>query len=279
MPWNIVEGGEDCPFEVVKEDSGEHVACHPSREKAEAHMKALYANEPEMMQGAHSDGASPSVEYCSRAAATLGDVNFSERIITIVAVPYEEPTPVEYRGQWWNEVFSRSAFNGLEARMKRRDQKRIPVVAHFGLPESHSHDGAHLIGKVVQAFPDRPEGLVLDLKVSETAAGDEALVLARDDALSPSVGYGVRPGDYMLEKRSMTRRINRAFLDHLAMVSQQAFAGARVIAMRSAQNQAALVPLEQLSTPKLDEFVGDPIFEWAAQRLEARADSKKLSSD
>jgi len=117
---------------------------------------------------------------------------------------------------------------------------------------------------VAGAFPNRPEGLMLDLKVSKTERGDEALELARDDALSPSVGYGVRRGDYVLEKRSMTRRVNRAFLDHLALVSQQAFMGARVVAMRAAP---APTSLEPLATPNLDEFIGDPLFDWVNQRL------------
>ena len=203
------------------------------------------------------DNALQPVE--NRAAATLDNVNFPERIITIVAVPYEEPAQIEYRGRLWNEVFSRSAFSGLESR-----QKRVPVLAHFGLPGHQDHTGAHLVGKMARAFPNRPEGLVLDLKVSKTARGDEALELAADDALSPSVGYAVRGSDQVLDMRSMTRRINRAFLDHLALVSQQAYAGARLLSMRGASN--AIQPVRPI-TPSLDEAVSDPIFDWVGKRF------------
>ena len=42
-PWHIEERGEQ--FCVIKDDSGETVTCHDTREEAEAHMRALYANE------------------------------------------------------------------------------------------------------------------------------------------------------------------------------------------------------------------------------------------
>ena len=44
MPWKIRKrGGEYC---VIKEDSGETEGCHATRNEAERHMAALYANEP-----------------------------------------------------------------------------------------------------------------------------------------------------------------------------------------------------------------------------------------
>jgi hypothetical protein len=45
MPWKVEEGTAGCRgFAVVKE-GGELVGCHPSRSRAEAHMRALYASE------------------------------------------------------------------------------------------------------------------------------------------------------------------------------------------------------------------------------------------
>jgi hypothetical protein len=44
MPWEIKEeDGQHC---VHREDTGAKVKCHATRAEAEAHMKALYANEP-----------------------------------------------------------------------------------------------------------------------------------------------------------------------------------------------------------------------------------------
>lgn len=42
MPWKIEKRGNQ--YCVVKKSSGETVKCHPTREKAEAHLRALYAN-------------------------------------------------------------------------------------------------------------------------------------------------------------------------------------------------------------------------------------------
>ena len=49
MPWKIVRQGKmQC---VVKKEGGETVKCHPTRAKALAHMRALYANVPEARNG------------------------------------------------------------------------------------------------------------------------------------------------------------------------------------------------------------------------------------
>lgn len=48
MPWHVVPDHADCgdgKFAVVADDDGEVVSCHPSRDAAEKHMAALYANE------------------------------------------------------------------------------------------------------------------------------------------------------------------------------------------------------------------------------------------
>jgi hypothetical protein len=46
MPWKVKQGVSGCNgFAVVKEGSNELVGCHPSRSRAMAHLKALYASE------------------------------------------------------------------------------------------------------------------------------------------------------------------------------------------------------------------------------------------
>lgn len=46
MPWEIKQGVAGCKgFAVVKQGSGELVGCHPSKSRAAAHLKALYASE------------------------------------------------------------------------------------------------------------------------------------------------------------------------------------------------------------------------------------------
>ena len=46
MPWQIKQGAAGCKgYAVVKEGTGELVGCHPSKSRAMAHMRALYASE------------------------------------------------------------------------------------------------------------------------------------------------------------------------------------------------------------------------------------------
>lgn len=198
-----------------------------------------------------------SVVETRSAGVVIDDVDFKDRVITLVAVPYEKPALVQYRHAMWQEVFSRSAFNGIQAR-----QKHIPVTAQLDtVAESHSHKGSRLIGKVANSYPDSEPGLITDVKISKTDAGDETLQLAADEVLFPSVGFALANPhkDQELDRRSMTRRINRAFLDHLAFVGVPAYPDARVLAVRAGDaphTEADLPPLSE--TPRMNEFLDDP---------------------
>lgn len=196
-----------------------------------------------------STGMIPIVE--TRSVATVSDVNVSERIITVVAVPYEQTTQVPYRGEVWNEMFMRSSFRGME-----NSTRRVPVTACLQIP-AENHTGGQLVGRAVQFFPEREEGLVADLKISRTPDGDSTLELAADHALAPSVGFMVKSRlDEQLDRGTRTRRISRAFLDHIAFVGEPAYSGARVLAMRSDGS----VEEQPSATPYLDEFLSDPEF-------------------
>lgn len=193
-------------------------------------------------------------------SASVDNVDFGQRLVTVIIAPYEQPAEVFYRQEIWNEVFSRSAWQGIETR-----QKRIPAVAALQIPDQN-HNG-FIVGRVIEADPNRPEGLIGEVKISRTDRGDETLQLAADDALSVSAGFLVkdRRRDEVLDRRTKTRRINRAFLDHLAFVGQPAYPGARILAMRGEGNIAES-ELPRLVTPRIDEFTNDPIFQWVADR-------------
>lgn len=46
MPWQIKQNVSGCKgFAVVKQGTNELVGCHPSKSRATAHLKALYASE------------------------------------------------------------------------------------------------------------------------------------------------------------------------------------------------------------------------------------------
>lgn len=202
--------------------------------------------------------------------ANLDNVNFAERIITMIAVPYEEEAPVFYRGGIWKEVFSRTAFHGIEARLTEDHPRSIPATALLDVPAPpNDHSGARLIGRVTNVYSDRSEGLVLDVRISKTPHGDDTLELAADGAVSPSVGFMAGGSGQVLDRQTMTRRINRAFLDHVAFVGQPAYTGAQVLSVRQGGNLTTAA-LPELVTPNLDQIMCDPLIQEIAQRLAAR---------
>jgi HK97 family phage prohead protease len=171
--------------------------------------------------------------------ASVSGVNFDKRIIEVVAMPYDEPTVVEYRGEMWHETFTRGAFDGIEA---RQDQIRV----------NRNHDKTMTVGKVVRWWPERSEGLVSEVRVAPTDRGNETLALANEDMLSASVGFAVRGRDQLLDKTSMTRRVRKAFVDHLSFVESPAYVGAKVLAVR---DNAGIDDRPPLVTPRMDELV------------------------
>lgn len=181
-------------------------------------------------------------------------VDFAQRLITVIAVPYEQPTQVEYRSEIWNELFERGSLDGVTG-----SPHRVRV--------NRDHNKSRTIGKVVQFAPERPEGLVAEVRVGKTPLGDETLALADEDMLSASIGFGVRSSDQVLDRRTMTRRIRKAYLDHLSFVESPAYEGAQVLSVRAAVDRGEAAKLAPIHTPLLDMFAADEVLRWAAERL------------
>lgn len=182
------------------------------------------------------------------------DVDFKQRIIDIIAVPYDEETEVRWRGEVWRETFARTAFNGIEDHAGR-----VPVRREHTLGET--------VGRVIRLDPAYDRGLLASVRIAKTLKGDDTLQLASEDMLGASVGFYVkRPSDVELNRRSMLRRVKRAFLEHLAMTDVPAYVGAMPVAVREGlpAQPAAGGPLV---TPVLDELMADDILSWASDRL------------
>lgn len=174
-------------------------------------------------------------------ASTVAGVNYAQRIIEVVVVPYEQSGLVEYRGEVWNEMHMRGAYAGIEKRPNRVRANR-------------DHDDKRLVGKAVKFWPSRQEGLVSEVRISQTSLGDETLALANDDVLGVSVGFAARGRDQEFERRTMTRRIKKGFLDHIAFTPTPTYRGAAVLAVRSSVQLPTSAELPMLSTPELDEL-------------------------
>lgn len=188
------------------------------------------------------------------AGVTVGEVNFAQRLITVVAVPYEQPALVEYRSELWHELFERGSLDSV-------------ANAPHRVRANRDHSKSRTVGKVMQFWPDRDEGLVAEVRMAKTPLGDETLALADDDCLSASVGFGVRPSDQVLDRRTMTRRIKTAYLDHLSFVESPAYVGAQVLSVREDVAPVCAATMDPLRTPILDQFTDDEILRWASERL------------
>lgn len=183
-------------------------------------------------------------------SAQVAEVRYPDRIITLLAVPYEQMTPpdlpVPYRGKLYQEVVKRHAFRGVDVR-----SAKIRV--------NREHRRGDTVGKVVRADGESNEGLITDVRIVETDAGDEVLALAAEDMISPSVGMQVRPTDQEFDRRTQpwpTRIINRAFLQHIGMTELPNYTGAEVLSVRGASESGYIdaATLAPLDTPRLDEW-------------------------
>lgn len=178
--------------------------------------------------------------------AVIGEVNFAQRTITAIAAPYEQSTNVMWQGDVWSESFERGAWDGIERRPNRVKVNR-------------DHNKSRTVGKAMKFFPSREEGLVTELRIAQTLLGDETLALADENCVGLSVGFAALPGDQIIDRRAKSRRVRRAFLDHISIVEDPAYAGAEILSVR--ENEIVVPEDGQLiATPMMDEFLNDAEF-------------------
>jgi HK97 family phage prohead protease len=227
------------PFGVVKEGDNELMGCHATEGDAHDQVEALYAKEPMMANSANEKVRAP-IELRS---AVVDGVDHEQRIITILAVPYEQPGPVMFRDEVWQEVFTRGAFDGLASMPNR-------------IKANRDHDKTRPVGKAINFWPDDPKGLLAEVKISNTPLGSETLQLAKDGVLDISVGYAA-PADRehtLFNRRIMERRILKAYLDHISFVTDPAFVDAQVVAVRANDVVSAPAPTRS-AFPNLDRAI------------------------
>lgn len=170
------------------------------------------------------------IEY--RTATTL-EVRHNQRTIDMIAVPYNEQTEVLRRGRWVTESFDPQAFAGVDG----------------DVTVNRAHDIERPLGRVTAFHPKDVRGLRVELRVARTRDGDEVLELADEGLLSPSVGFGTLPGGELWSADRRTLKITRAKLHHIGLTGDPAYQGAKVLAVRSADE-----PIPRLPTPNLDRL-------------------------
>jgi phage head maturation protease len=197
-------------------------------------------------------------EIFLRNDASLADVDVKQRIIDLIAVPWNQVAMVPWRGEMWAEMFRRGAFDGIEDHAGR-------------IRVNRQHIEGDTVGKVIELEPSAGVGMLGRVRIAKTLRGDETLQLAEEDMLSPSIGYYVKlPSDVNVDKRNKTREVMRAFLQHLSLVETPAYEGAQVLAVREAPSGLTVAETPLPATPALDAAMHDPVLVWARERLAAK---------
>lgn len=169
-------------------------------------------------------------------SAQLGEVRFADRTIEMIVMPYEAETTVTEKGRRIREVCSRGAFADINASRHRVSVNR----------DHHNHA---VVGKAIAFHPNRSDGLMAELRISQTPLGDETLQLAEDGVLDGSAGFRIMPGGESWHERRTLRRLNKVWLVHIAMTPEPAYDGARVLAVRSSSDGEPVG-----ATPNLDRI-------------------------
>lgn len=185
-------------------------------------------------------------------AAELVGVDFPKRIIEVIVMPYEREADVadpRNKSRRATEVISRGAFDGVERRPNR-------------IKANRDHDGTRIFGRALALHPEHEKGLKADIRVAQTALGDETLALAEDGCLEASAGFLPMEDGMRWEGRSRYR-VDKAWLHHVALVPDGAYGqDAPVLAVRA---QVQPVTVERAATPVLDAL---ELQQWA-ERLAA----------
>lgn len=180
-------------------------------------------------------------------AAAVADVNYVQRRIDVLAVPYDVEAEIwDQRHGDYRESFAPNAFNGAQRRLSGRD--RITV--------NRDHDDRRLIGKVLALHPARKDGLVAELRMTQNLPlADETLSLAADDVLGASISFSPMPGGEQWSPDRRSRRVTKARLHHIALVPEPAYADAAVLSVRADMlNNTQLDRAPASGTPWLDQI-------------------------
>jgi len=177
-------------------------------------------------------------------AAQIADVRYPERTIELLAVPYGQWADVVINDRMVKERFAAGAFGNIQNRADR-------------VPVNLEHDHERKVGRVRRFLPDDPAGLRSEILIRRGDDGDQVLDDAADGMLDGSVGFACLP-EHMTWEGNNRRTINKAFLDHIALVWSPAYRGAKVLAVRSTlPPPAGAVPAaaDRTATPNLDAIL------------------------
>jgi HK97 family phage prohead protease len=167
-----------------------------------------------------SDEQRPQGELHYRTATQLA-VNFPQRTIELIVIPYDTDALVDQPyGRPVLESVAPGAFEGIERRANR-------------IRVNRDHERQRTVGRAVRLHPSRDEGLVGEIRIAQTALGDETLQLADEEMLDASASFLPMPGGQEWSRDRRRVRLTKLWLSHIAMTPEPAYESARVLAVRN----------------------------------------------
>jgi HK97 family phage prohead protease len=189
--------------------------------------------QPLVIQGTQPQCVAPTLEMsraCVRRiehrSAAAVDVHPAKRELDLLIAPAERPTTIYDRGRSYTEVFSHGAFAGAE-----QSPERVKV--------NRDHIRERIVGRAIRLDPWAEAGLEGTVKLAKVHEADEAFALIADDLLSVSAGFVIPRGGDEWHGRDH-KRVNRAALDHVALVVEPAYQAAQVMAVRGGSSAPRL---------------------------------------
>jgi HK97 family phage prohead protease len=257
MPWHTERGGGACAageWAVIKDSDGSTEGCHPSEEKANQHMAALYANEPDAGRSQATFERSYDLDDIIIRAGGDG------RTVEAYAAIFDQPTEISDQHGHYLESIDRAAFN----RTLSHGIDRLGVYYHHGLTlhGTPSDLGSVPIGRALEVRPDR-RGLRTVTRYNRSDLADAVLASIRNGDIR---GYSFRgrilrsdprrPGRAAAGRPLPTWRHLELGLSEYGPTPSPAYADAGILAVRSAQAAEHLAEAARLlhdlspSTPK-----------------------------
>lgn len=145
------------------------------------------------------------------------------RTVRGLAAPFDRPAEIHD----WGGTFVESIRRGSFARTIRERGAKVKFrVEHVDRPVLP-------IGRATSLVEDHA-GLVAELRVSQTQAGDEALELIGDGVLDAlSIGFRVPSGGDVWSADRSRRELHEIRLDEISLVTEAAYSEAKVLAVRA----------------------------------------------
>jgi Escherichia/Staphylococcus phage prohead protease len=215
LPYEIRVDHPGClGFAVVKEGNGKVLGCHPTRDRAERQVAALYAQETDMPREEADNGGQVIRREFPAVLEPTGD----GRTLDLRIVPYNTVARVSDGGPAYDEMWMPGSF-----------EKQLNAANRVLVNVEHEKGFGGVVGRGAE-FRDSDEGFDGSFRLLAGPDGDKALELVTDGVLT---GVSLEAVALKSERTAegVVKRV-KARLLNIALCRFPAFKEAQVLAVR-----------------------------------------------